>query len=76
MNRPNQPKHITMPLFESVFLPAWLTAFAPRETPPATAPTSGLARGEYLVRSVGHCGECQGTGNKPDGTWSAGSWVR
>lgn len=58
VNRPNQPKRITMPLFESVFLPAWLAAFAPRETPPATAPTSGLARGEYLVRAVGHCGEC------------------
>ena len=58
VNRPNQSKRITMPLFESVFLPAWLTAFAPRETPPATAPTSGLARGEYLVRAVGHCGEC------------------
>jgi mono/diheme cytochrome c family protein len=58
VNRPNQPKRITVPLFESVFLPAWLAAFAPRETPPATAPTSGLARGEYLVRAVGHCGEC------------------
>ena len=57
VNRPNQPKKV-IPLFESVFLPAWLTAFAPRETPPATAPTSGLARGEYLVRAVGHCGEC------------------
>lgn len=58
VNRPNQPKKITVPLFESVFLPAWLAAFAPKETPPATAPTSGLARGEYLVRAVGHCGEC------------------
>jgi mono/diheme cytochrome c family protein len=58
VNRPNTPKKITMPLFESVFLPAWLAAFAPRETPPATAPTAGLARGEYLVRAVGHCGEC------------------
>jgi mono/diheme cytochrome c family protein len=58
VNRPNTPKQITMPLFESVFLPTWLAAFAPRETPPATAPTSGLARGEYLVRAVGHCGEC------------------
>jgi mono/diheme cytochrome c family protein len=58
VNRPNQPKRITVPLFESVFLPAWLAAFAPRETPPAKAPTSGLARGEYLVRAVGHCGEC------------------
>jgi mono/diheme cytochrome c family protein len=58
VNRPNTPKRITVPLFESVFLPAWLAAFAPRETPPASAPTGGLARGEYLVKAVGHCGEC------------------
>lgn len=58
VNRPNQPKKITVPFFESVFLPAWLATFAPRETPPPTAPTSGVARGEYLVRAVGHCGEC------------------
>jgi mono/diheme cytochrome c family protein len=58
VNRPNQPKKITVPLFESVFLPAWLAAFAPKETPPPKAPVAGLARGEYLVRAVGHCGEC------------------
>jgi len=58
VNRPNKPKKITVPLFESVFLPTWLAAFSPRETPPATAPTSGVARGEYLVRAVSHCGEC------------------
>jgi mono/diheme cytochrome c family protein len=58
VNRPNQPKKISVPLFESVFLPAWLAAFAVKETPPPTAPTSGVARGEYLVRAVGHCGEC------------------
>lgn len=57
-NRPTPPKKITVPLFESVFLPAWLAAFAPREKPPPTAPTSGVARGEYLVRAVAHCGEC------------------
>jgi mono/diheme cytochrome c family protein len=56
--RANQPKQISVPLFESVFLPAWLAAFAPRETPPPKAPTSGAARGEYLVKAVGHCGEC------------------
>jgi len=61
VNRPNQPKRITVPLFESVFLPAWLAAFAPRETPPPTAPTEGVARGEYL-----------GTGNKPDGDVAQG----
>jgi mono/diheme cytochrome c family protein len=56
--RRNEPRRITVPLFESVFLPAWLAAFAPRETPPAKAPTSGVGRGEYLVRAVAHCGEC------------------
>lgn len=69
VNRPNQPKKITVPLFESVLLPTWLAAFAPRETPPDTAPTSGLARGEYLVRAVGHCGEChtpRGVTQAPD----------
>jgi mono/diheme cytochrome c family protein len=58
VKRQNQAKRITVPLFESVFLPAWLAAFAVREIPPAAAPTSGLARGEYLVKAVGHCGEC------------------
>jgi mono/diheme cytochrome c family protein len=58
VNKANQPRKISVPLFESVFLPAWLAAFAPRETPPSKAPTSGVARGEYLVKAVGHCGEC------------------
>ena len=58
ISRANQAKKISVPLFESVFLPAWLAAFAVKETPPPNAPTSGLARGEYLVRAVGHCGEC------------------
>jgi mono/diheme cytochrome c family protein len=57
VSRQNQPKKL-VPLFESVFLPAWLAAFAPRETPPPKAPTAGVARGEYLVKAVGHCGEC------------------
>ena len=58
VNRPNTPKKITIPMFESVFLPAWLMTFASKETPPPAAPVSGLARGEYLVHAVGHCGEC------------------
>ncbi len=37
VNRANQPKKITVPLFESVFLPAWLAAFAPKEKPPPAA---------------------------------------
>jgi mono/diheme cytochrome c family protein len=58
VNRATPPKKITVPLFESVFLPAWLVAFAPRETPPASVPETEAARGEYLVRVVAHCGEC------------------
>jgi mono/diheme cytochrome c family protein len=58
VSRPNTPKKITIPMFESVFLPAWLVAFSAKETPPPAAPVSGVARGEYLVRAVGHCGDC------------------
>src|SRR5882762_7774279 len=58
VKRANQPKRIVVPLFESVFLPGWLAAFAPRETPPPSAPSAGVPRGEYLVRAVAHCGEC------------------
>jgi len=58
VSRATPPKKISIPMFESVFLPAWLMTFAAKETPPPSAPTSGLARGEYLVRAVGHCGEC------------------
>ena len=57
VNRPTPPRKLVA-FFESVALPAWLTAFAPHENPPAGAPTGGVARGEYLVRAVGHCGEC------------------
>jgi mono/diheme cytochrome c family protein len=58
VDKPTPAKKITVPMFESVFLPAWLATFAARETPPASAPTSGIARGEYLTRAVSHCGEC------------------
>lgn len=58
VSRPNTPKKIAVPMFESVFLPAWLMTFAATGTPPPAAPVSGVARGEYLVRAVGHCGEC------------------
>ena len=58
VNRATPAKKITVPMFESVFLPAWLAIFAAREMPPAAAPTSGVARGEYLTRAVAHGGEC------------------
>lgn len=58
VHRPNTPKRIAIPMFERVFLPIWLSTFASREMPPPAAPVSGVPRGEYLVRAVGHCGEC------------------
>jgi mono/diheme cytochrome c family protein len=58
VHRTKTPKKIIVPMFESLFLPVWLTTFASTETPPPAAPVSGLPRGEYLVRAVGHCGEC------------------
>ena len=58
VNRQTPAKKISVPMFESVFLPAWLATFAAVETPPKSAPTSGVARGEYLTRAVAHCGEC------------------
>jgi mono/diheme cytochrome c family protein len=58
VRRTNTPKKIVVPMFESVFLPVWLATFAARETPPPAAPVVDLPRGEYLVRAVGHCGEC------------------
>src|SRR4029077_16636704 len=58
VHRANTPKKFTVPMFERVFLPVWLSTFASTETPPPAAPVSGLPRGEYLVRAVGHCGEC------------------
>jgi len=58
VRRANTPKKISVPMFESVFLPVWLSTFAATETPRPAAPTPGLARGEYLVRGIGHCGEC------------------
>lgn len=58
VKKPNTPRQIRIPLFESVFLPAWLKVYTGPAEPPKTAPTSGLERGRYLVESVAHCGEC------------------
>jgi hypothetical protein len=38
VERRNRPKQITVPLSESVFLPAWLAAFTARLEPPPVAP--------------------------------------
>jgi mono/diheme cytochrome c family protein len=34
--------------------------FTPSKVPPATAPTAGVARGEYLVNNVSQCNDCHG----------------
>jgi mono/diheme cytochrome c family protein len=41
--------------------------FTPHAAPPATAPTSGTARGAYLVSNVDDCGGCH-TPSKADGS--------
>jgi mono/diheme cytochrome c family protein len=41
--------------------------FQPRTPPPATAPTAGLKRGEYIVNVASHCSDCHTTRN-PDGS--------
>ena len=58
VHRTNTPNKIAIPLFESVFLPIWVWTFATVEKAPPAEPVSGLPRGEYLVRAIGHCGEC------------------
>ena len=40
VNKPTPAKKISVPMFESVFLPAWLATFAPREYPPTSAPAA------------------------------------
>jgi mono/diheme cytochrome c family protein len=56
-NRPNQPRQLRIP-FPNLLLWLWNTIYGSRGTPPARAPTSGIARGKYLVQHVAHCGEC------------------
>ena len=36
----------------------WRTLFFKEGKPPQSAPKDGIARGEYLVEALGHCGEC------------------
>jgi len=41
--------------------------FSPMAPPPAAAPGSGVARGEYIVTAISHCGDCH-TPFNPDGS--------
>ncbi|MFQ5854321.1 MAG: c-type cytochrome [Anaerolineae bacterium] len=44
-----------------------MPSFQPLAPPPAVAPTEGVARGEYLVNTISHCGDCH-TPRNPDGS--------
>src|SRR4029450_6666893 len=48
VKRANLPKK-TLPMFESVLLPAWLAAFAARGTPATAAPRPGWAPRGHAV---------------------------
>jgi len=56
----NHPNGIPWPLSIRWPLAIWRKTFAPKVTPinPARYPNSEIARGAYLVQSLGHCGSC------------------
>ncbi|MCP5270418.1 MAG: c-type cytochrome [Burkholderiaceae bacterium] len=65
--QPNRPHALRFPYNTPLAMTAWQWLnFAPAP-PLADAPTSGPARGAYLARGLGHCGEC----HAPRGRWSA-----
>jgi mono/diheme cytochrome c family protein len=57
VNRAPLPRRIWVP-FLNFFLGLWSNAYGGTGEPPVQAPTSGVARGAYLVQHVAHCGEC------------------
>ncbi len=63
----NRPHELRFPYGTQAALAAWQwIAFTPADAP-TLAPSAGLARGAYLVRGLGHCGEC----HAPRDRWSA-----
>lgn len=57
VRQPNKPPDLKIP-FPNLWMPLWNLLYGGSDDPPATAPTSGVERGEYLVKHVAHCGEC------------------
>ncbi|MFQ5595443.1 MAG: hypothetical protein ACE5HA_14950 [Anaerolineae bacterium] len=55
-------------------LAAPMPPFEPPVSPPAVAPTEGVARGEYLVNAVAACGVCHTPGTPTGLPTYPGSW--
>ncbi|MCW5662879.1 MAG: cytochrome c [Piscinibacter sp.] len=63
----NRPHELRFPYGTQVALAVWQwITFTPADAP-TVAPSAGVARGAYLVRGLGHCGEC----HAPRDHWSA-----
>lgn len=58
VHHPNRRLRVKIPLLRRILLPLWYRIYFRPGHPPQRAPQEGPARGEYLVRHVGHCGEC------------------
>lgn len=58
VRNPNRPKKVKLPLLRTLFVPLWYRIYFKPGTPLPKAPETGIPRGEYLARNVGHCTEC------------------
>lgn len=67
--QPAQPHELRFPYGTQVALALWQGLNFRPAAALEHAPTSGLARGAYLVRGLGHCGECHAPRNR----WAAPS---
>jgi mono/diheme cytochrome c family protein len=65
--QPAQPHALRFPYGTQAALAAWQWFNFRPAAAPRQAPAEGPARGEYLVRGLGHCGECHAPRNR----WSA-----
>jgi mono/diheme cytochrome c family protein len=63
----NRPHELRFPYGTAVAMAAWQWLNFSPASAPERAPTDGIERGAYLVRGLGHCGECHSTRNR----WSA-----
>ena len=63
VHRSNQPHQGEIPLARWAYR-AWRLLFGRSGSPPASAPTTGIARGNYLVEHVSICGDCHTPRNR------------
>ena len=62
--QPARPHELRFPYGTQAAMVAWRWLHFKPAAAQAQAPTGGLARGEYLVRGLGHCGECHAPRNR------------